>query len=300
MRTSQIAVCGLVALVAAACAPDLSPGSRVTKLRVLALAAEPSFARPGETVELSLLVADAEERALSFAFGTCSNAAGTTAGECLEALDAPVEPLTLEEGGRFTLDVPEDILRGMPEESRSSAYLGAVVVACPGTIERGQTSGVPVVCRDEAGERLPITEFEVGVKRIYVRDRDRNESPRIARVTWDGEEWPEGELREARACENETTNDIEECAARLRHRLRVDTSEPESGRDEHGVEFSERQIVQYYATHGVFERAVRIAEEPDNQWAAQRNQDNDLAQFWFVVRDDRGGVTWTERQVRVR
>ena len=41
----------------------------------------------------------------------------------------------------------------------------------------------------------------------------------------------------------------------------------------------------------MFERAVRIAEAPDNPWAAGRTLDDDLARFGFVVRDDRGGVT---------
>lgn len=284
---------------AAACDSDLPSGARVTKLRLLALQADPAFARPGETVQLQVMVADHEERPLQFALGTCTNPAGSTVEHCVDALDAEVEVVASDDG-RFTVDVPADFLRNVPDAARPSALIGAVLVACPGEIESGETSGVPVVCRDPGGERLPITEFEVGVKRVFVRDRDRNDNPAIERIRWDGEPWPEDEVREARACANAETDDLEDCAENLRHRIDVETSEPESGVDENGTAFREQQVVQFYASHGVFERPVRIAGEAETAWAAQRGASDGVARLWFVVRDDRGGVGWAERRVRVR
>jgi hypothetical protein len=147
---------------------------------------------------------------------------------------------------------------------------------------------------------LPIEAFEVGVKRIFVREADRNANPEITRLTWDGDDWPEDQVPEVNPCPNAKTDDIDDCSAKLRHRIRVESSEPEKGVDENGTAFTEQQVVQFYASQGVFERPVRIAQEPDNHWAAQRGAGSDSAQLWFVVRDDRGGVAWTTRQVRIR
>lgn len=285
----------LIALTA--CGSDLSDGSRVEKLRLLALRAEQPFARPGERIGLRLLAVDAGERPLQYALSTCTNPKGSTADGCLAALDHPFEPLELEVD-RFSIEVPEDLLEGLSESARLSALFGAIVVACPGEIERGQTSGVPVVCRDEMGERLPIEAFEVGVKRIFLRERDRNLNPEITRLTWDGDDWPEDQVPEVRACANATTEDIEDCDEALRNRISVESTAPESGVDENGTRFEEQQVVQFYASQGVFERPVRIAGEADNHWAAQEKSED--ARLWFVVRDDRGGVGWTSRQVRVR
>ncbi|HKU42860.1 MAG TPA: hypothetical protein VJR89_32095 [Polyangiales bacterium] len=282
-----------------ACGSDLEDGSRIDKLRLLALRADQPFARPAERVSLQLLAADTERRELHYALGTCTNPKGSTASGCLEALDGPLQPLELD-AAAFEVEVPADVLDELPESARPSALFGAVVVACPGSIARGETSGVPVVCRDEAGEKLPIEAFEVGVKRIFVRERDRNQNPEITRLTWDGEDWPEDQVPEVRACAGAAGGDIEDCEAELRHRIGVQVSAAEHGTDENGTRFAEQQVVQFYASQGVFERPVRIAGDADNSWAAQEKTAGEPARLWVVVRDDRGGVGWVSRQVRVR
>ena len=74
----------------------------------------------------------------------------------------------------------------------------------------------------------------------------------------------------------------------------------ESGSDEFGRDFNEQIVVQYYATEGLFENEVRIGEAPETSWVARKRAAGTDVRFWFVVRDDRGGVTWTTRQVHVR
>jgi hypothetical protein len=299
MKASFIVVVAAALTALVACSSDLEDGSRIEKLRLLALRADQPFARPGEAVELQLLAADDRDRPLSYALATCTNPKGSTVDGCLEALDGAFEPLAVE-NAQFSVAIPSNVLEGLPESAKPSALVGAAVVACPGEIASGETSGVPIACRDPEGRRLPIEAFEVGVKRIFVRAEDRNANPEITRVTWDGEDWPEDQVQEARACPNAATDDIEDCSAGLRHALRIESTEPEEGVDENGTRFSEQQVVQFYASQGVFERAVRISDAPDNHWAAQRRDGQDLAQLWFIVRDDRGGVGWTTRQVRVR
>jgi hypothetical protein len=292
-------VTGIMACAWIACGSDLDDGSRVEKLRLLALRADEPFARPGESVGLQLLAADTSDRTLSYALAICTNPKGSTVDGCLEALDAPFAPLTIADS-RFSIDIPSNVLDALPMTARPSALVGAVVVACPGEIGTGETSGVPIACNGANGERLPIEAFEVGVKRIFVRSNDRNANPEITRVTWDGKDWPEDQVPEARACANSNTDDIDDCGAELRHRIRVESSAAQSGVDENGTKFTEQQVVQFYASQGVFERPVRIAAEPDNHWAAQRKSGQTVARVWFVVRDDRGGVGWATREVLVR
>jgi hypothetical protein len=288
----------IAALTLVACSSDLADGSQIEKLRLLALRADQPFAHPGEAVELQLLAADASEHPLQYALATCTNPAGSTVRGCLDALDGPFEPLTLEDS-RFSVAIGADVLRGSSQYTQS-AMVGAAVVACPGEIEDGETSGVPVVCRAADHARLPIEAFEVGVKRIFVRTEDRNENPEITRIKWDGDDWPEDLVPTARACPNAKTDDIDDCAKDFRHAIRIESSAPEHGVDEYGASFTEQVVLQFYATSGVFERPVRVANEPDSHWAAQRADGQDPAQLWFVVRDDRGGVGWATRQVHVR
>jgi hypothetical protein len=288
----------IAALLLVACGGDLADGAQIEKLRLLALRADQPFAHPGETVDLRLLAADESERPLQYALATCTNPADSTVQGCLDALDGPFEPLSLDDS-RFSIAISPDVLRGASKYTQS-AMGGAAVVACPGEIEAGETSEIPIVCRDVDRARLPIEAFEVGVKRIFIRREDRNQNPEITRITWDGDDWPEDFVPTARACPNAKTDDIDDCAKNLRHAIRIESTPLERGVDEFGASFTEQAVVQFYATSGVYERPVRVANEPDNHWAAQRVDGQDTAQLWFVVRDDRGGVGWATRQVRVR
>jgi hypothetical protein len=57
--------------------------------------------------------------------------------------------------------------------------------------------------------------------------------------------------------------------------------------------------VQYYATEGLFKDEVRIAKDPETHFVARTAAIGRELTFWFVVRDDRGGVSWTERRLHV-
>lgn len=283
------------------CGHDFQPGSRIDTPRLLALQADAPFARPGETVALTLLAPNPHHVPLEWAYGTCTLPPSSTVDDCLEHLDGDLEPFDLEDGPP-SLTVPEDILEGLSDGEKASALIGAVIVACPGTLEPGATASVPTRCLDANGAALPVTELEVGIKRIFIRAHDRNENPAIERVLWDGEPWPETEPREAVNCAKDTYA-IDDCAESLQHRIAVEVTPSERGRDELGAAFEEQTIVQFYSTHGVFRDQVRIAEDADNRWVAQfgdEADDSDEATLWLIARDDRGGVSWTTRSVRLR
>jgi hypothetical protein len=290
---------GLLVLPAlCACGADFEPGSRVHDVRLLALRADRPFARPGERVQLELLVANPRERALRFARSTCTLPPASTFDACLATLDGPLEPFDPDEGGALSVDVPEDALEGVSDAARPSAMIGVVVVACPGELVDGWTAGVPIACHDERRRALPITELPVGIKRVFVRERDRNAPPRITRVLLDGEEWPENEPRDVESCESDGY-EIDDCPRATRHALSVETEPAESGRDELGSAFREQVVVQFYASHAVLGDEVRIASEADNELALQAGPDDASATLWLVARDDRGGVDWAVRTVQL-
>jgi hypothetical protein len=282
----------------AACGADFEPGSRVHDVRLLALRADPPYARPGERVELELLVGNPRQRVVQWAKSTCTLPPASTLDACLSALDEPLEPFDPEEPGALSVDVPEDALEGLADAERLSALIGVVVVACPGELADGETAGVPIACHDERGRALPIGQLPVGIKRVFVRERERNAQPRIARVLFDGEAWPEDEPRRVTSCAGDGY-EIDDCAQSTRHALSVETEPAESGRDERGDAFREQIVVQFYASNGVLGNEVRIGGEADNAFALQAGPEDGSATVWLVARDDRGGVDWAVRTVQL-
>ena len=297
IKTLPIALCALAA--ASACGNDFEPGSRIASPRILALQADRPYARPGETVALSLLHANPGGQALQWAWNTCTLPESSTTDDCLAALDDALTPFDPDDD-RLSVTVPPDVLDEVPEEQRPSALIGVVVVACPGELRAGDTARVPIRCLDDRGKALPIDAIEVGVKRILLREHDRNRNPRIERITWDDRTWDADEVPRAKLCAKDTFT-FDDCSESLQHRIRVHTDARESGRDEAGGEFEEQLIVQFYATHGLFRDDVRIAGDASNRWVAQgpTGRDGGTATLWFVARDDRGGVSWTTRQVEL-
>ncbi|MGZ3474388.1 MAG: hypothetical protein ACXWUG_08865 [Polyangiales bacterium] len=259
-------------LALAACGGDFDPGSRVTKLRLLAVQATPTFAQPGEDVKLEALAVDPRSRTISWGFATCVDPASSGVKDCI--------------------DVATPIVAGSPTFStrvptNATSMVGVVVVACPGTITAGNTQGVPIACVAE-GRALRLDEFEIGVKRIFV-SKERNANPTIKGVSFDGAPWPETETREVDACATDG-NRIDRCDDSEEHAIGVSTD----------VETNEQTVVEYYATEGIFEHDVRIASAPQTKWAARTQSSGSTVTLFMVVRDSRGGVSWTTRQVHVR
>jgi len=275
----------VLALFAAACSDDFDPSSRVSELRLLAVQADHPFALPGDDVHLTALAFDPEARPLTWAWGVCLEPSSSVALDCLRALS--FDALTIApDRTEHDLVVPET----------DAGYVGVAVVVCPGEIVRGDTQGVPLACVDVDGVRLPLSEFELGLKRINVREPSENENPAIAEVLWDGAPWPEDEIK-LDACER-TKNGA--CDAWTEHTVEVrapGASEQSVDRDRNPV--TEQAVVQMYATGGEFEDDVRLVDTAKTTWRARREDAGGMITFWFVVRDDRGGVSWVTRRISI-
>ena len=299
-------------LTLAGCDPDFDPGSNVSSLRVLAVQADNPFAAPGETVHLTATSYDPAEREITWAWAECSNPASSSVDACLAeialtTIETGAPPLIATGVGLDNVDVtiPADALAGLSAEALPNALTGVLSVACPGTLEMGisdSTGGVlPFRCTDDTGAELGLHDNIVGIKRVFVRSTDRNQNPVIGSITFDGEPWAEDDVKEVDSCNTDDFT-FDDCKGEGDHRIAA-TVTPESfetGVDEFGRDFAEELVVQHYATEGIFEYDVRIAELPETRWVARQSASGQELRLWFVARDDRGGVTTAQRRVRVR
>jgi hypothetical protein len=278
-----------LSLLFVGCGSDFDPSSRITSTRVLAVEADQPFAAPGETVSLKGLAFDPEARALSWGWATCPNPIGPTPLDCFTQI-AMGKGGAFEVGGdTFTTTIPAGAL------SSSSSTVGVAVVVCPGTLGLGD-GVVPVRCTTSDGRVLPLDQFDLGMKRVFVRAKDKNANPMAARVTWDGAAWPEDEVKSVAACGDDATNMYDDCGGE-KHSLAIVPAPAsfERGQDEYGTAFQESLVAQYYGTEGIFEAPVRRAENPETGFVARIPGDITL---FMLLRDDRGGVVWTTRHVR--
>jgi hypothetical protein len=305
---------GLAALAVTACGETFDPASRISDLRLIAVQADKPYAAPGERVELTTLSHEPFGRPITWGWATCVKPDETTVAACLAKIveDARATgqlPLTMGPGlSSFATTVPADVLDGVPQAAAGNVLVGVLTVACPGalsvrdprTLARGE---LPFRCLDAStAEELTFDRYAVAVKRIYVRRVDRNLNPPPPAVTWDGLPWAEGDVKEVAACKNSPTRAIDDCDGGERHDLSavVPSEAAESGMSELGAPFAEDVVIQYYASDGLFESDGRTREEPRTKWAARASSIGKEQTLWFVVRENRGGVSWTMRRVRVR
>jgi hypothetical protein len=299
-----------------------------------------SWAKPGETVQLQALwhVPPTDLRGRTWVWARCVDPEATTVLGCMASIAVELQRIGGDRAAQedafrkgnspfvtlppldtiggidiphVSVKVPEDTLTRLPVEARRNSTVGVLVIVCPGKVvinleQLAVRNALPLKCLEDGTNRdLPLEDWVIGIKRIFVRDTDRNANPAIARVTWDGQEWLEGDVKEASPCETDG-NRYDRCDDQEHHTVSADiTNESfEAGTDSaSNTPFSEQVIVQYYATEGLFEHEVRIGKNPATEWTARpkaRELPGGLVTMWFVVRDNRGGVSWTQRTVHVK
>jgi hypothetical protein len=301
-------VVSLLALSLLGCEEPLEPGTKVDSLRVLAEQVDQPFAHPGETVRLTSLSHDPAGRPITWAWASCVNPAASDLQGCLATIAASPDPEAAVfafgvDISEVELAIPADTISSLPEPARAAATVGVVSAACPGDLSLGEgPGGLPFICQEPStGRELGLDELIVGLKRIAVRSTDRNQNPVIDAITFDGAPWPADEIKEVGFCDS-TKFVFDDCPEAERHELNVQVSAEsfERGTDEHGRAFEEQLVIQYYATEGIFENEAKTGKESKNGWVARKAASGQRLSLWFVARDNRGGVSWTDRQVQVR
>lgn len=303
------------ALAPLACGDDFAPGSRVTDFRLLAVQADKPYAAPGEEVQLSTLSHEPFGRPITWAWTTCVKPRDTTVNACLAKIG---EDATKPGGGApivtgignstFRTTIPANILEGVEPRAIGNVLVGVLTVACPGPLSlknlaTATTGELPFRCLDaNTKEELPYDRYVVSVKRVYVRRIERNQNPSVGIVTWDGAPWAENDVKEVTPCTNSPNVTYADCSGGESHDLAVQIppESVESGVNERGESFAEDMVAQYFATEGLFEFESRTRESPITSWKARASAAGKEQTLWFVVRESRGGVSWTTRKVRVR
>lgn len=343
MKSRRSALVTAIATLGAAlslggCTGDFDPISRITDLRVLAVRADHAYAKPGDTVHLDTVwyVPKSDTRGRSWVWARCVDPESTTVVGCFQSIakelrDDPIDPSTIDPSkpppGPFLnffvpgtvsgvdldeidVTIPSDALSRLDSSARQSATVGVITIVCPGavTLVDPSTLGptdLPIKCLEDGTNRdLPLDEWVIGIKRIFVREKDQNQNPVLARVTWDDQEWKEGDVKEVTACDTDG-NRFDRCDDSLAHAVAIELTQDsfESGTDEFGNDFTEQLIAQYYATEGLFESEVRIARDSKTKFVARTADvavSGNLITMWLMARDNRGGVSWVTRQVKVK
>jgi hypothetical protein len=276
-------------LLLAACGQDFTPYSEIDRLRVLAVGADRPWLRFSETASISALVVKAkdDDTPLSYEWSWCPLTAGNDrAYECAFSedelqqqidgvvgpgvIDVPPYALGTTATVTFAYDLSPLLFRGLCEAIGMQTLPDFVSVPeCMGTF--------PITIRmkvaDEDEEVIAIKELEL----VY--------DDAIAEVNTNPI------LGEARAFSSTITTDgLLELDRDMDVDLSLEVITPEE----------EEIVVSWFVEAG--ELDTGRTNDQDNVWHTPREPDwpDPTARLFFVVRDNRRGVSWMERTVTLR
>ena len=210
--------------LAASCGPaGFDPISKIEGVRVLAASADEPYAKPGDTVTLTIDAVDGRPTSgpgagtssmkiywLPF---TCEDPASDLYYACFASLVTPsgeggtsggaVFPPNLDvtdllqQGTKYTFTMPADVIAKHPPVAGATEPYGVVfffAMACAGRVRtlpidpaggNGQT--VPIGCFDDQGNQLGPNDYVFTYMRVYAYDSATNANPEIDGVTFDGQ-----------------------------------------------------------------------------------------------------------------
>jgi hypothetical protein len=274
---------------------DLPVQSIVTGLRILAISAEPPEIRPGEQAQVRALLVDPDAVTDLVVWVVCEGQAATDFG-------CPFDPTGLDTAtpeellARGVIGVeplfppiftaPEGILEGLDDRKRQEGVNFTVQALALPVPEDPDTS---------ASADINFNEVESGFKRLIVGEAPTpNHNPGIEGVTVDGADIPSGATFVIDPGEPyEIGLRLAPDAIESYQYLNID-GEVETR--------TEEPFVEWYSTAGdVEEFNVLYARDPTlgGVWVAPQEPGME-GTFWAVLKDRRGGVSWTSRRWRVR
>ncbi len=297
MRRAALAI----ACVALACeATGFEPEYVVDTLRVLGITADAPFAAPGQSVHFATTWADplGAGRTIQWAWGTCLNPGSSQIPDCANALDS-LAPGT----DSFDITVPANALDGVVV-----GEVGVVFAACAGTLSlvRDPHNGAPVTCKDLTGAPVGRDGFVWGGTRVVVTTLLVNANPSIDKIFIDGTEWAPGYSPAIDSC---VGKNVDDCPASAVHEFSYTAKADSAETYDIGAGPTTEELVGwFYVTQGSL-TAGYASPNADDAGVPLSPPRFDIAfvpttsdrshplHLWFVLRDDRGGMSIADRQI---
>lgn len=321
MTRSTITGFGALAVavaLTAGCAEDFESFNVVSKLRVLAIQAEPPELLPGESTELSALVYEPDGDDISYSWSWCPLATGASTGyECAVSED------DIEQLAESVFPGAGDLFPGFDLGHEPTATMAHSIdpMILQGFCDAILSSGAPsFVTLPDCEEELVVTvrlevsgggEMVTAVKEVALKMSDEavvNSNPVIgdAEATGGGSsgavEMPQGEATELYG---DTTYDLFVAVPQESSEPYVPAPTDEVPDPE---ETSEAMFMSWFVTGGStdFKRTtflpgeIGLDELGSNSWKTPKADESaGAATLFLVLQDERGGVAWTERQIDV-
>jgi len=295
--------------------PNFDPPSRIDSVRVLATRADRPYAAPGESVNIEMLAVDGrasptEPMRVYFLPSPCFNPPGDAYYACFSGFseqfrrDVDLGPV-LHSGSEFELRMPNDVIEAHVSTGGQEAYglAYAFSVACAGHVEyrpeqaTAAPDAVPFGCFGNDGHRVGTEGFVFAYSTVYGFAQRRNENPTFDSVTYDGRVIdPEAGL-DVQHC---SKSSIDDCpTAKFEVNVPASSQEPDpSNRSAGGAVLKESLYVQYFSTGGKITNDTTIIYDARDGRLANTGDDFKSPllpgehQFWAVLHDNRGGVSW--------
>lgn len=299
------------AAVSPACGEGLEPTGRITKARIIGVRSvvqeDPvplrarTSARPGETVDVTLLVTQPGEGTQNtWAFIVCEPAL-TTFGvaRCQDG-----EPLALL-SSMVPSDAPPSFSFRVPEGTEADLlYVGAVCLGgeLSAAMDMSDPSAFANPCADDGVGRL-VT----GTLQVQADGEPDNHAPRIERVTLRGEAWTD-EVPVTEGCRGTDLPTVSRSNGDIVE-IEVFASDDSRERGEENAEAEELPVA-FFSTERGLSRLYHVIE--DRNPHAKANFDTSViteadaqtiptegrvVRFEFVMRDDKGGVDRATRML---
>jgi hypothetical protein len=312
---------------------QFDPASKIESVRILATRADKPYAKPGDTVHMEVLASDdrADKSVPMNVYWVpipCIDPPGDSYFACYPGFaQAPagvdLGPV-LQAGTTFSFTMPSDVIT---KHTKQGGTIDAVpdglavifTIACAGHVEvlpprvGGSPNDLPLGCFDGSHTQLGPDQFVFAFSLVYAFTDRTNANPVVDQLTFGGTPVDLTAGITIDACGSAAADvngavNRSNCPGTPMDVVLPDASQEEdpANLDPNGKPLKESLRVQYFSTDGKFANdtinlfdptAGRITGTADDFTAPPLPGEY---MIWAVVRDNRGGATWSSIPLHVR
>ena len=277
------------AAVVSACDLSFEPYGYVRALSVIAIAAEPPEAAPGQSSTVTALVHDPAGRTIDRAWAACTLAPVAGTGDdvnprCVTEAEAPfLVPAGADERATVTMPLVSPLDLGLPDFT-DGFYLPVRLVV------RADAARVTAFYRLRYGLFPASANRNPVIEDLHAASAPLADGTEVAR---DAEMkmrvvYAEGSVEKFQVVDQGATS-VEDLMSGDRSRIKF-------------LDRTEQLRTRWLATAGAFDPEVTNPERPETTWKLKEKPPSapGPVHLWVVVRDDRGGVAWTHRTLTLK